>query len=71
MNMENKKSDKVIIETVDDAIKNPLDIYRQRVGVTTQKPRTIEDVKKRFNELLNSKAGDSFIIGGNLTHDNK
>ena len=71
MNMENKKSDKVIIETVDDAIKSPLDIYRQQVGVTTQKPRTIEDVKKRFNELLNSKAGDSFVMSGNRTSNNK
>lgn len=71
MSMGKTKSNEIIIETVDESIRNPLDIYRQEVGITSNQPKTIEDVKTRFNELLNSKIGDSLVIGSNITSDNK
>ena len=71
MSMGKTKSNEIIIETVDESIRNPLDIYRQEVGITSNQPKTIEDVKTRFNELLNSKVEDGFVIGGNIISDNK
>ncbi len=71
MSMGKTKSNEIIIETVDESFRNPLDIYRQEVGITSNQPKTIEDVKTRFNELLNSKVEDGFVIGGNIISDNK
>ena len=70
-NMENKKSDEIIIEMIDDNIKNPMDAYCKEVGITAKQPKTIEDVKNRFNELLNAKPEDGFVVGCNLTTDSK
>lgn len=71
MSMGKTKSNEIIIETVDESFRNPLDIYRQEVGITSNQPKTIENVKTRFNELLNSKVEDGFVIGGNIISDNK
>ena len=71
MSMGKTKSNEIIIETVDESFRNPLDIYRQEVGITSNQPKTIEDVKTTFNELLNSKVEDGFVIGGNIISDNK
>ena len=71
MSMGKTKSNEIIIETVDESFRTPLDIYRQEVGITSNQPKTIEDVKTRFNELLNSKVEDGFVIGGNIISDNK
>ena len=35
MSMGKTKSNEIIIETVDESIRNPLDIYRQEVGITS------------------------------------
>ena len=71
MSMENKKHNEIITETEDESFRSPLDIYRLEVGITSNQPKTIEDVKTRFNELLNSKVEDGFVIGGNIISDNK
>lgn len=71
MSMGKTKSNEIIIETADESFRNPLDIYRQEVGITSNQPKTIEDVKTRFNELLNSKVEDGFVISGNIISDNK
>ena len=71
MSMGKTKSNEIIIETVDESFRNPLDIYRQEVGITSNQPKTIEDVKNRFNELLNAKPEDGFVVGCNLTTDSK
>ena len=70
MNTGNKESDNIINETIGDNIRNPMDIYRQQVGIITKQPKTIEDIKKRFNELLYTKAEDVFVIGSNRITDN-
>ena len=71
MSMANKEHDEIITETVDESIRNPLDIYRQEVGITSNQPKTIEGVKTRFNELLKSKVEDGFVVGDNITPNRK
>ena len=71
MSMENKKHNEIIIETKDESFRNPLDIYRHEVGITSNQPKTIEDVKTRFNELLKSKVEDGFVVGDNITPNSR
>lgn len=71
MSMENKKHNEIITETEGESFRSPLDIYRLEVGITSNQPKTIEDVKTRFNELLKSKAEDGFVVDDNITPNSK